>query len=130
MTAELSLIHAYRHLYRGALRAVMYSSPARITVRNQLRQGFRDETGTLDPEAVKRTLWFLDAAAKERGLEHKILKNLVAVRGAKKSHSWRYQYNVLKHMKKGKSPPDESQILEHFEMTLAMLNKSMGLCLR
>jgi hypothetical protein len=35
----------------------------------------------MDPEGVKRTIWFLQAAAKEKGLEHKIVKNLLEVRG-------------------------------------------------
>ena len=31
------VIHAYRHLYRGLLRAVQYSAPGRYTARDQRR---------------------------------------------------------------------------------------------
>ena len=80
--ANLEVIHAYRHLYRGLLRAVQYSRPARFTARDIVRSSFRTggANGTLDREGVRRTKWFLGAAAKERGLEHKIVKNLLRVR--------------------------------------------------
>lgn len=76
--AKEEIIHAYRHLYRELLRAVRYSVPARYTARDQLRKTFR-EPGTFDEHAARRTGWFLSAAAKEAGLEHKILKNLLYV---------------------------------------------------
>ncbi|KAK1242082.1 hypothetical protein MKX07_000068 [Trichoderma sp. CBMAI-0711] len=79
---NLEVTHAYRRLYRSLLQAVRYSAPARYVVRDQLRAAFRERSGAaeLDGEGVKRTVWFLEAAARERGLEHKILKNLVRVR--------------------------------------------------
>lgn len=79
------IIHAYRHLYRGLLHAVQFATKGRFVARDQLRQAFRDENATFDREAVKRTIWFVQAAARERGLEHKILKNLL------KTHSVRYR---------------------------------------
>lgn len=92
MMATQEVIHAYRHLYRGLLHAVRFSAPARYIARDQLRRAFREpvtistsatstttRSPVLDPEAVKRTIWFLQAAAKDRGLEHKVLKNLLKV---------------------------------------------------
>jgi len=76
------IIHAYRHLLRSGLHAVQFSMPARFVVQSQLRKAFRvrpGESKTFDPEAVRRTIWFLKAAAAERGLEHKIVKNLIRV---------------------------------------------------
>lgn len=76
------LIHAYRHLLRHSLRAVQFSYPARLVIQSQLRRAFRPfpgETKTFEPEAIRRTIWFLKAATAERGLEHKILKNVVKV---------------------------------------------------
>ncbi|KAI9158557.1 UPF0593 mitochondrial protein [Paramyrothecium foliicola] len=126
---ELTIIHAYRHLYRGLLRAVQYAYPARLVARDQVRRAFRDEKGTLDQEDVKRTVWFLDAAAKERGLEHKILKNLIAVRLERnRQTSWKRVYTEGR--KKDKYKDEKAEAFRHYEMTLAMLNKSMGLCLR
>ncbi|EAQ86642.1 hypothetical protein CHGG_07895 [Chaetomium globosum CBS 148.51] len=79
MAASPELIHAYRSLLRATLRAVQYSQPSRTTITQQLRAGFRDPHGTLDTERVRHTVWFMNAAAQQRGLEHKILKNLCRV---------------------------------------------------
>lgn len=73
------LIHAYRRLLRAGLRAVQFSQPSRSTITARLREGFRDPRGEFDAERVRRTVWFLNAAAQQRGLEHKILKNLCRV---------------------------------------------------
>jgi hypothetical protein len=81
MTSNQQVIHAYRHLYRSALQAVQYARPNRFIARDQLRSAFRERGAQMDPEGVKRTIWFLQAAAKEKGLEHKIVKNLLEVRG-------------------------------------------------
>jgi len=78
-TMPSELITAYRKLLRAGLRAVQFSKPSRFIVRDQLRAGFRDTNNKFEPERVRRTIWFLNAAAQERGLEHKILKNLCRV---------------------------------------------------
>ena len=74
------IILAYRHLYKHILRAVQYSKPARFIARDRIRTAFQ----LLPAEAyngtqVSRTLDFLDAAAKTKGLEHKVVKNLMHV---------------------------------------------------
>jgi hypothetical protein len=77
-----TLIHAYRHLLRAGLRAVQFSKPSRYMIVDKLRTGFRDVKnggGTFDGERIRRTIWFLNAAAQTRGLEHRILKNLCRV---------------------------------------------------
>lgn len=74
------IIHAYRHLYRAALRAVCYSQPASTVARNQLRGAFRHKHATFDERAIRRTVWFLKNAAKDTGIEHKIVKNLLFVK--------------------------------------------------
>lgn len=84
-TSRQEIIHAYRRLYRSLLQAVQYATPARYVARDQLRAAFREPDAALDPEGVKRTVWFLQAASKERGLEHKILKNLIEVQGRRVS---------------------------------------------
>jgi len=72
------VIQSYRHLYRGVLRAVRFSKPARFTARDQLRSAFRKGTiADLDVKKIARTLEFLKNAEEERGLEHKIVKNLL-----------------------------------------------------
>lgn len=71
------VIHAYRHLYRAALRAVCYSKPASFVVRDQLRRAFRTRDAIFDGSAIRRTVWFLRNAGRERGLEHKIVRNIL-----------------------------------------------------
>ncbi len=83
-------MHAYRHLYRAFLCAVQYSTPARHVVRDRLRAAFRAGAGHTAAAAaararfsavsVRRTLTFLEYAARHRGMEHRILKNLLHIR--------------------------------------------------
>src|SRR5437762_12955348 len=78
--SKAQLTRAYRHLYRNALRAVQFSSPARYTVRDKLRRAFRAEGSTdYDQHRIENTIEFLQNATKEKGLEHKVLKNLLIV---------------------------------------------------
>lgn len=97
--ASPQITHAYRHLYRTLLKGVQYSTPARFVARGQLRRAFREPGATYDERGIKRTLWFLEAAAKERGMEHRILKNLLRVhqmRHRKKDYS---AFDPLKYVK-------------------------------
>ncbi|KAJ6441870.1 complex 1 protein (LYR family) domain-containing protein [Purpureocillium lavendulum] len=130
MTAGMDIIHAYRHLYRGLLRAVQFSSPARYVARDQLRAAFRETGAAWDAEGAKRTLWFVQAAARERGLEHRVLKNLLRVRllRAREGANWRRRLHESKQRNDMKA--EQETAFEHYDMTVAMLNKSMGLRLR
>lgn len=82
MNAErLDIVQAYRRLYRQALHAVQYSSPARYTIRRQINLAFRNgTTKDFDTRKIDNTIHFLENATKERGLEHHILKNLLHIR--------------------------------------------------
>ena len=100
------LVHAYRALYRAGLQAVQFSKPARYTLRDQLRAAFRDDkagAAVFDPDAVRRTVWFLRAAAAERGLEHRIVKNLLRTAWERKAgqDSWK-RVRMLKGMARPK----------------------------
>lgn len=81
--AASDITTAYRHLLRAGLRAVQFSKPARFVVRDQLRAAFREKVApgatAFDVHSVRRTVSFLRAAARERGLEHRILRNLMRV---------------------------------------------------
>lgn len=87
--AQEEVVHAYRHLYRAALRAVCYSQPASTVARDQLRRAFRDKTGTFNKNTVRRTVWFLNNAARERGTEHKIVKNLIFTQFCREKANYR-----------------------------------------
>jgi len=82
------IIHAYRHLYRGLLRAVRFSKPSRYTARDQLRDAFRKEDpSTFNKVKIENTLEFLKLAGQEAGLEHRLLKNLLRI-------NWERRANV------------------------------------
>jgi hypothetical protein len=84
------IVTAYRHLYKGLLRAVQYSSPARFDARNQLRDAFRrEDPSTFNKERINKTVEFLGLAAQEAGLEHRIVKNLLRM-----NHERREQYRL------------------------------------
>ncbi|KAI1438623.1 DUF1763-domain-containing protein [Xylaria sp. CBS 124048] len=131
--ADLKVIHAYRHLYRGLLHAIQFSKPSRFTARDQLRRAFREKGATYDARGIPRTIRFLEAAARERGLEHRVLKNLLLISFYRYNVSpgWNYVLNDKLRRKK-REPSDHIQATAYiqYDMTIAMLNKSVGLCLR
>ncbi|KAK4101494.1 DUF1763-domain-containing protein [Parathielavia hyrcaniae] len=129
------LLRAYRGLLRAGLRAVQFSEPSSSTFRERLREGFRDPSGAFSRERVRRTIWFLNAAAQERGLEHRILKNLCRVhwqRGRDLQRTpWRVKIRLELESKRNKGPDlIRGTEFEHYERTIAMLNDSLTLCLR
>lgn len=77
------IIHAYRHLLRTSLQAIRYAKPARFTLQSHLRSSFRNPTSSFNPYEISKTLEFLDNAAKYKGLEDKIVRNLLHVWGRK-----------------------------------------------
>lgn len=84
MTTNREILLAYRHLQKSLLRAIQYSKPARFTARDRLRQNFRsNDRSTFDADRISKTLEFLDGAARSKGLEHKIVKNLLHVWASK-----------------------------------------------
>lgn len=90
-TGDLSIVHSYRHLYRALLRAVQFSKPNRYTARDQLRDAFRrGDPAKFDPVKISRTLDFLHGAARETGMEHKILKNLLHTDYARRARMKKY----------------------------------------
>ncbi|PQE25385.1 Mitochondrial carrier protein [Rutstroemia sp. NJR-2017a BBW] len=77
---QRNYIEAYRSLYRALLHAVQYAKPARYQGRDILRNAFRKgDPATYDQKRIENTITFLNIAAKEKGLEHKLLKNLLRV---------------------------------------------------
>lgn len=150
--ADPEVIHAYRHLYRGLLHAVHFSKPARFSARNQLRRAFREKGAKYDHRGIARTIRFLDAATRERGLEHRVLKNLLMMAWYRYDDApgWRHAQLEQQAMEKKQvlvtvttdvvSANQEfrtelgahvhTTVYNHYDMTIAMLNKSMGLCLR
>lgn len=74
------ILRAYRRLYQHGLRAVQYSQPARYILRDRLRRLFRDgDPADFDQSRISNTLMFLRGAALHKGLEHRIVTNLLFV---------------------------------------------------
>lgn len=85
--SKTQIISAYRRLYKAALKAVRYSTPARYQVRDIIRHAFRTESAdSLNPLRVRNTVRFLKQADKVNGLEHRILRNILI------SCYWRKHY--------------------------------------
>ena len=79
--STLEVLHSYRHIYRTSLQSVQYSSPARHVLRKLVNNAYRNNgASNFDAQRIKNTLTFLQCAAKERGLEHKLQKTLI--------HTW------------------------------------------
>lgn len=100
MASRQEVLHAYRHLYKGLLRGVQHAIPARYIVRDQIRSAFRDRTAAAaaapwDAEAIRRTLWFLSAAGRHTGLEHKILRNLVRMHSERVAPTRRWRKALI-----------------------------------
>ncbi|CAK7241558.1 MAG: hypothetical protein STHCBS139747_003021 [Sporothrix thermara] len=143
--SNVELVKAFRSLYRSALRAVQFSKPARYVVRDQLRAAFRGQRTTLtsaanndgaqpfDPERIRRTVWFLNAAAASRGIEHRVLSNLLktAYWRRRRAEAQQPSWSAIMKTKK-KKPVDEFQqtAYDHYDATIKMLNDQMNLCLR
>lgn len=79
-SSNVEIIKSYRDLYRSALRAVQFSSPARYTLKSHFRLAYRSNDANLfDPTKIGNTLVFLKHAAEKRGFEHRLLKCLLHV---------------------------------------------------
>lgn len=106
--SDPKVIHAYRHLYRGLLRAVQFSRPASIVARDKLRTAFREEGAQLDARGVARTLRFLEAATRERGMEHEVLRTLLKTTYFRYYHerdSWKHALIEIEQPKKRCASP-------------------------
>ncbi|KFX91374.1 hypothetical protein O988_07770, partial [Pseudogymnoascus sp. VKM F-3808] len=113
------------HLYKGLLRAVRYSKPSRFIVRDELRLAYRkSDSGAFDEGKIARTLEFIEGAAREKGIESQILKNMCHT-----EHMRRFTGRNAMHRPKGVAGAVKEKSFEHYNSTIAMLNDSMGMCL-
>jgi hypothetical protein len=75
------VVSAYRSLYKAGLKAIRKSVSASFALRSLLRRSFREEAAaTYSEERVRNTLAFLENASRYRGVEHKVVKNILHVR--------------------------------------------------
>ena len=147
--SSTEIIQAYRQLYREGLHAVQYAAHARHILKCQLNQAFRQSKAEdFDTQKIKNTILFLKCAAKEKGVEHRMLKTLLHVRwhdihlakqrsqyvlralGSCASH---FTSSVLNEGRRlfwrGQDVPFRDAALSHFKITLKMFNQTMVTCL-
>ncbi|KAL5600980.1 hypothetical protein BROUX41_005813 [Berkeleyomyces rouxiae] len=137
MASKTEILHAYRHMYRHLMRAVRNTKPQSQIGRTQLRAAFNPVPGTaehgqpFDAAGIKRTIWFLKAAEKEAGLEHRVLKNLLLAAGVRQ-RLMRVPWSVV--LKKNPRAMESHKLVQHvyahYDRTIEMLNKTMGLRLK
>jgi hypothetical protein len=79
-TSTKTIIHAYRDLYRHGLRAVQYAVPQRYIIRDRLRRAFRESSPSeFEQSRIDNTIELFKAAARDTGIEHRLIKNLCRV---------------------------------------------------
>ncbi|PWW78346.1 DUF1763-domain-containing protein [Tuber magnatum] len=121
-----TIIHAYRALYKAGLAAVQYSSPARYSIRDKLRKAFRhSDPNRFSQQRVNNTVQFLRTAARRKGMEHCIVKNLCMVA------YWQLHSKNSRKLVVGKDKaPVTEQAFSNYLETIGLLNQSMDLELR
>ncbi|OJD19253.1 hypothetical protein AJ78_00783 [Emergomyces pasteurianus Ep9510] len=128
---NIAILHAYRHLFRTSLQTVRYSSPARYVLRWTLRKSFRNgASNEFDPRRIVNTLEFLRHASNSTSTEHKIIKNLLHVRFWQQPQKLAQGDTKFFDVRTGTRAQMRAAAYRPFEMTLKMLNESLGLCLK
>ena len=86
------IVRSYRSIYRHALHAAQYSVPARYTIQALIENAYRNgRSEDYDHQRIHNTLAFLRGAAREKGIEHRIFKNLL--------HTWWWENKNKRHWK-------------------------------
>ncbi|KAA8652243.1 uncharacterized protein ATNIH1004_001147 [Aspergillus tanneri] len=126
-----AILHAYRHLYRQGLKVVNYSTPSRHVLLHTLRSSFRSGSPQdFDPQKIANTLRFLQRARDVAGMEHKIVKNILIARYWEQpilNKEFRILYGLGINQKEASLRESAN---EQFNLTLMLLNESLGTCLR
>ncbi|KAL4896357.1 hypothetical protein BDV59DRAFT_191507 [Aspergillus ambiguus] len=131
LSDKQAVIHAYRHLYRAGLKVINYSTPSRHVLLRTLRSSFRSSSAQdFNSHRIANTLRFLQRAADVAGIEHKIVKNLMMVRYWEQPHL-RKDLRVLKGLGVNQRHSGlRKDANDQFNLTLMLLNESLGTCLR
>ncbi|KAI6249618.1 hypothetical protein HI914_01352 [Erysiphe necator] len=119
---------AYRHLYKGLLRVVQYSKPARYFARDELRNAFRHEDiSNFDSIKIARTIEFLELATKYKSIEHQVIRNLLHTKYWVKYNA---RYKPVSKIKNKSLQKITLHAMKHYERSIEMLNKSLNISLR
>ncbi|KAI5202003.1 hypothetical protein E4T38_05800 [Aureobasidium subglaciale] len=123
------IIHAYRRLLRTSLQAIRYAKPARFTLQSHLRDSFRNPKAAFNDQEITQTLEFLSNAAKYKGVEEKVVRNLIHVWGCKDrdipATLWRLMGEYRKRARKDMGFRDAAY--EKVDDDVRMLECSLGI---
>ncbi|GAB5592693.1 hypothetical protein Unana1_07593 [Umbelopsis nana] len=119
----------HRKLLRAGSFATWPSSADKRVVWSKIRDGICEHRHETDPDKLKvLETTGMDTAGRYQGIEHQIVKNLILL------HNFRSQYEERPPFYNKKLRPDVAELHKHaydeLDMTVAMLNQSLGLCLR
>jgi len=148
---ELSTIQQYRMILRAGLRAVRYASPARYQIHQKIRAAFEElrnlpsgrhnPTSTTDgyqsklpPHQVKyiptssflNTVEFLNTAAKQKGRESDIVRNLCYV----EYDNWLPANKMRMLRMKGNDKVNLDRAQSEYKYMIKMMNHTLDLELR
>lgn len=74
-----AIIASYRQLYKAGLSSIQHSSPARFAIRDKIRAAFRNGAAVFSQQRADNTVEFLRTAARRKGIEHQVVRNLCLV---------------------------------------------------
>lgn len=122
MNAEIR--SQFRRFYRISMRAVQYSSPAKYCMLAKVKRCFRHMTPHPDALVEARirdnTYDFLERAAREKGLEHKIVRNLCFVEWSR----YAQQKTSLRRVRSSTEGKIKQSAYQSYEKTILNLNDS------
>ena len=123
---------SYRQLLRTSLQAVRFAVPARYLLRSILRESFRESPErSYNWRRIQKTLVFLEHARDHKGLEHKIVKNILHMRWWKEKRGKTILPNTLRaNTDVGIDLRQNVVSGAQFDATLTLFNESRDLCLR
>ncbi|PYH81736.1 DUF1763-domain-containing protein [Aspergillus uvarum CBS 121591] len=125
-----TVVNTYRQLYRHGLKAVNYSTPARYVLRHTLRSSFRSSPPeSLDQQRIANTINFLQRAAEVAGLEHRIVKNMMIMKYWQNPQIRRDLRSIKGLGVEPRDPKVKEDAWQQYNLTLRLLNESLGTCL-
>ncbi|KAL7272887.1 hypothetical protein RUND412_004289 [Rhizina undulata] len=123
MVSKNLILASYRCVYKAGLAAIQFSTPARYAVRDKIRKAFRSSPPSAYSQLrIDNTVEFLRIAARRRGIEHQIIRNLCLV------HYWQ-QMRSRRVLNPAQRNVSDRALANYYE-TITYLNQTLDLDLR
>ncbi|KAI9258085.1 hypothetical protein BDA99DRAFT_515186 [Phascolomyces articulosus] len=120
--------HDYRALLKAGYAAVQYERHHKLQIHQRIRHRFEHPPSpVVNDTQINNTIEFLNTAAKRRGLEHDIVRNICSL------DRYRAQYDIRPPLYNRKLTPDIRHLHDtsHDELDelIKLLNNELELCL-